>query len=244
MRIPDTPEEVSDAVFLIPKRELRRFATSNHRSANIIVRTDRQGSRELRELARRLTQHLAGSQAAARLPPSTLTGNALVLNRSADFIAGDQVRAIGAAALTIFLLVGVAFGSWRTAVLAMVPNLIPVLLFFGLLGAGAASLSLPTGLIGCLSLGVALDDTLHFLNAYRRERDTGSSPDEAARLALQHVGRAIAITSAMLVAGFASICLSGFATIREFGALTATVMAVCLVTDLLLFPALLVRFRI
>jgi predicted RND superfamily exporter protein len=244
LRIPDTPEEVSDAVFLIPKRELRRFATSNHRSANIIVRTERQGSRELRELARRVTEHLEGSQAAARLPPSTLTGNALVLNRSADFIAGDQARAIGAAALTIFLLVGTAFGSWRTAALAMVPNLIPVLLFFGLLGAGTASLSLPTGLIGCLSLGVALDDTLHFLNAYRSERDAGSSPDEAARLALQHVGRAIAITSAMLVAGFASICLSGFATIREFGALTATVMAVCLVTDLLLFPALLVRFRI
>ncbi len=244
LRIPDTREEVSDALFLIPKRELRRFATSNHRAANLVLHTDRLGSRELRALRADIGQVLAQSAHAANLPTAQLTGNALVLNRSADFVAGDQVRAIGAAACAIFLLVGVVFRSWRAACIAMVPNLVPVILFFGVLAMGFASLSFPTGLIGCLTLGVALDDTLHFLSHYRRERRSGLAPAAAAERSLARVGRAIVITTVMLVAGFGSILVSGFATIREFGALTATVMGLCLATDLLLFPALLIRFRI
>ncbi len=173
-----------------------------------------------------------------------LTGNALVLNRSADRIASDQLRSIGAAALVIFAMVWLNFGSLRTAALAMLPNLLPVLLFFGLLASGIAPLSIPTGLIGALTLGVAVDDTVHFLVGYLRQRRASVEPDEAVRRTLTQVGRPIVITSLMLVAGFLTVLMSEFATIREFGALTATVMGLCLAADLLMFPALLSRLKV
>ena len=125
----------------------------------------------------------------------------------------------------------------------MVPNVVPVLIFFGILGAGVAPLSLPTSLIGCIALGIAIDDTMHFLVAYLYQRSGGKSPEEAARHCIQKVGRPIVMTSIMLVVGFLVILASGFATLREFGYLTALTMAICLTTDLILLPALLVRLR-
>ncbi len=139
-RIPDTEAEVSDLVFLIPKTEMRRFASSNHRAANVVVRTGEQGSRAIRTLERAIYQRLEDQQL---VPPGmrvAVTGNAIVLNRSADRIATDQFRCVGFASLAILVLMCGLFRSLRLGLLAMVPNWLPVLLFFGLLGSGAATL--------------------------------------------------------------------------------------------------------
>jgi predicted RND superfamily exporter protein len=125
----------------------------------------------------------------------------------------------------------------------MLPNIVPVVLFFGLLGMGIADLSLPTGLIGSIVLGIAIDDTMHFLFAYLRRREAGLSPEFAARECISQVGRPIIMTSIMLVVGFLVILASGFATLQEFGYLTAVTMTLCLTTDLILLPALLIRLR-
>ena len=101
----------------------------------------------------------------------------------------------------------------------------------------------PTSLIGCIALGIAIDDTMHFLVAYQRQRSQGASPEVAVRHCIRQVGRPIVMTSIMLVVGFLVILASGFGTLREFGYLTALTMAICLTTDLILLPALLVRLR-
>jgi predicted RND superfamily exporter protein len=139
------------------------------------------------------------------------------------------------------VLIALALRSWRLGAVAMLPNLLPVLVFFGLLGAGVAPLSLPTSLIGSVALGIAIDDTAHFLFRYRREREGGASPREAVRESGRRVGRAIAVTSLMLCIGFGVVALSGFATLREFGLLSAGTMGLCVVADLVLLPALLGR---
>jgi predicted RND superfamily exporter protein len=125
----------------------------------------------------------------------------------------------------------------------MVPNVTPVILFFGLLGLGIAPLSLPTSMIGCTVLGVAVDDTIHTLVSYRRLRERGATPEHAVLVTMREVGRPMVISSWMLVAGFLTITVSGFATIREFGWLSALTMGICLVADLVMLPALLVRAR-
>ena len=94
-----------------------------------------------------------------------------------------------------------------------------------------------------MALGIAIDDTVHFLVRYGSERRRGLSPEQAAVLCGRRVGRPIAITSFMLMAGFLVVALSGFATLRQFGVLSAATMGVCLVNDLVLLPALLVRTR-
>ena len=241
-RIPDTRAEVAEATFILPKAKLRRFSTSNHSRGNLIVRTGNAGSAAVRALEENIRSVLDTFP----LPPgftTGVTGNAILLNRSADGIAGNQATQVGFAAGTIFLLICFAFRSLRLGVISMVPNIIPVLLFFGLLGLGLAPLSLPTSLIGCIAMGIAIDDTMHFLVAYRARRSAGATSEHAARECILEVGRPIVMTSIMLVVGFLVILASGFATLQEFGYLTAFTMALCLATDLILLPALLVLLR-
>jgi predicted RND superfamily exporter protein len=208
-RIPETRGAVAELIFMVPKGDLDRYANVNHSRANVLVRTGAVGSAAVRSVAAQLERAISKGALPEGIEAS-VTGNAILLSRSADGIARSQPRTVGLAALAIFLLVTVTFRSLRLGSVAMVPNLVPVVIFFGALGLGAAPLSLPTSLIGSVALGA---------------------------------GRAIAITSFMLMAGFLVVGLSSFATLRQFGVLSAATMGVCLLTDLVLLPALLVRTR-
>ena len=240
-RIPDARPAVSELLQLAPKDELGRFVNGNQSRANLVVRTGEVGSAAVRRLVAALGAAIrAELDGGLRGAP---TGNALLLARSADEVAAGQGRAVGLASLAIFALVAVALRSWLLGLVALLPNLFPVLLFYGLLGLGLAPLSLPTSLIGAVALGIAVDDTVHFLVGYRRERRRGATPAEACRRTTHAVGRAIVVTSAMLAAGFGTIALSSFATLQAFGLLFALTVGLCVAADLLVLPALLVRLR-
>ncbi len=241
-RIPETRAGITELLFMIPKNELQRFTTVNHGRSNVIVRTGEVGSAAISGLTSDLQRVIGENPLPGNLDVA-VTGNAILLARSADGIAQGQPRSVALAALTILLVIALGLRSPRLGAVAMIPNLIPVLLFFGLLGLGAAPLSLPTSLIGCVALGIAIDDTVHFMVRYREERGRGASPEEAARKCTLLVGRPIAVTSLVLVAGFLVVTFSDFATLQEFGLLSAITMAICLLNDLVLLPALLVRFR-
>lgn len=241
-RIPDTRGEAAELLFMAPKGHLEKYANVNHSRANVVVRTGAVGTARVRVLTERLDELVAG----LKLPDdvsAAVTGNALLLARSADGIARNQPMTVGLAAIAIFLLVAGAFGSVRLGLVAMLPNLVPVAIYFGILGLGAAPLSLPTSLIGSVALGIAVDDTVHFLVRYGSERRRGCSPEEAAAICGRRIGRPIAITSIMLMAGFLVVAFSSFATLQQFGILSAATMGICLVNDLILLPALLVRTR-
>jgi predicted RND superfamily exporter protein len=240
--IPDTRAGVAELLFMIPKNDLARFATVDQSAANLVVRTGEVGSAAIRRLTGRIEAALADGGVPEGMR-AFVTGNAVLLDRAADAVAGTQTATVGFAAGAMFLLLAVGLRSTRLGLVAMVPNAVPVLVFFGTLGLGAAPLSLPTSLIANAALGIAIDDTAHYLVRYRAER-RGGSPEEAVLRCTAAVGRPIALASAMLVLGFASVAASEFATLRQFGVLSAWTLVVCVVADLLLLPAILVRWRI
>ncbi len=241
-RIPDTRGGVAEILFMAPKGHLDAFTNVNHGKANILARTGALGTQAVRGVASDLEAVVAGADVPEGIT-AAVTGNAILLARSADGIARSQPRTVGLAGLAILILVSVAFRSFRLGGVAMVPNFVPVVMYFGILGLGAASLSLPTSLIGSVALGIAIDDTAHFLVRYGTERRAGLSPEQAARVTGLRVGRPIAITTVMLMAGFLVVALSGFATLQQFGILSAVTMGICLLTDLVMLPALLIRTR-
>ncbi len=241
-RIPATRAAAAELLFLAPKSHLGRFVNVDHSRTNLWVRTGAVGSEALREVEAALEPALASAAFPDGIQGS-LTGNALLLARSADGIAENQPLTVGLAALVITALVWTSLGSLKLGVVAMIPNLVPVIIYFGMLGLGVAPLSLPTSLIGSVALGISIDDTVHTLARYRDERGGGLSPELALQRTARHVGRAVLITAAMLALGFSVMGFSEFAKLREFGWLSAATLTVCLLTDLLLLGALLVRTR-
>ncbi len=242
-RIPDTREGVAELLFMIPKHDLARFATVDQSAANLVVRTGEVGSAAMRRLTARIEAALADGGVPEGMR-AHVTGNAVLLDRAADAVAGTQAATVAFAAVAMFGLLALGLRSPRLGLVAMIPNALPVLVFFGTLGLGAAPLSLATSLIANAALGISIDDTAHYLVRYRGERWLGCAPEEAVRRCTRAVGRPIALASAMLILGFGSIAASEFATLRQFGVLSAYTLAVCIAADLWLLPAILVRLRV
>jgi predicted RND superfamily exporter protein len=242
-RVPDTGPAVAELVFMAPKEHLERYANVDHSRANVVVRTGAVGTAEVRAAAAALEAAVRGAAFPPEVEPA-VTGNALLLAKSADGIASGQPQSVAVATVTCLVIATLGLRSLRIGAVAMTPNVVPVLFFFGVLGAGAAPLSLPTSLIGCVALGITVDDTVHFLARYRVERAAGLDPVEASLVCERRVGRANLVTCVALISGFLVIALSRFATLRQFGLLSAATMAMCLACDVALLPAILRRFRV
>jgi hypothetical protein len=136
----------------------------------------------------------------------------------------------------------IAFKSIRLGLVSLVPNLIPAGVAFGLWYFIDGRIGLGLSVVTGLTLGIVVDDTVHFMSKYRFARqEQHMSKEEAVRYAFSTVGVALWITSVVLVSGFAILTLSHFTMNSTMGFMTAMTITVALVMDLLFLPPLLMR---
>ena len=145
--------------------------------------------------------------------------------------------------LTAFLIITVvmivSLRSLTTGLVAMIPNLTPILLVFGVLGWANWYVDIGMMMSGSIALGIAVDGTFHFLVRYHQKRRDGVSRHEASREALQRTGLPILQAAIIAAAGMLALSLSPFLPTMRFGLLTAAMLVTALVGDLVLLPALL-----
>ena len=150
-------------------------------------------------------------------------------------LLGTVIAFLGIAVILI-----VAFRSVRLGLVSLVPNFVPGVMGFGIWGLAVGEVGLALSVVMAMTIGIVVDDTVHFLSKYRRaRREHGFTPDDAVRYAFQEVGRALFTTTAILVSGFLVLSLSEFFPTSQMGQLTAVVIALALVADFLLLPPLL-----
>ncbi|MCH9670501.1 MAG: MMPL family transporter [Gammaproteobacteria bacterium] len=138
----------------------------------------------------------------------------------------------------------VALRSVKMGLISLLPNLIPGAMGFGLWGLMVGEVGLALSVVTGMTLGIVVDDTVHFLSKYRRARtELGFASPDAVRYAFKTVGRALVITSIVLVAGFLVLSTSTFALNSGMGLLTAIVIVFALVADFLLLPPLLMKLE-
>lgn len=150
----------------------------------------------------------------------------------------SQILTLGlvyGALLMVFLLI---FRSPRLALIALVPNLVPTLAVLGVMGLLGISLDLMTITIAAIAMGIAVDDTIHYIHRFREEQQQHDYA-EAIKRTHESVGLAILYTSLLIIAGFSMLAFSDFVPSILFGLLTSMAMAIALFTDLCLLPVLL-----
>ena len=208
-------------------------------AANILIRADNNGS-----------AHLIGIRDSAKNwwaengPGNhriTTTGIMYEFARAEDEIAYGQIRGLTVALLVISGVLLLIFRSPRLALLALIPNAIPLGLIFGTLGGFGIPLDAGTALIGCLALGVAVDDTIHIVAGFHERTQSGSSARAALDETFAEVLPAIASTTAMIAGAFLVLGFSEFSITRNLGLVTSGIMVLCFVADTTLLPALLLR---
>ncbi|WP_144392431.1 efflux RND transporter permease subunit [Pleionea sediminis] len=148
------------------------------------------------------------------------------------------------ALILISVILMFALRSFKLGVLSLIPNLLPAALAFGIWGMFVANVGMGLSVVVGMTLGIVVDDTVHFLSKYlRARREKGLSPEDAVRYAFQTVGMALTVTTIVLVAGFYIMTLSDFTMNSEMGMMTAMTIAIALIVDFLLLPPLLIKLE-
>jgi len=144
------------------------------------------------------------------------------------------------ALILISILLGVALKSWRFGVISLLPNLAPAAIGFGIWGLYSGQVGLGLSVVIGMTLGIVVDDTVHFLSKYlHARRDKNANTKEAVHYAFDNVGRALWVTTFVLVAGFTVLAQSSFKMNADMGFLTALTIFVALLVDFLFLPPLL-----
>ncbi|HAS8418013.1 TPA: RND family transporter [Vibrio vulnificus] len=155
----------------------------------------------------------------------------------ASMLSTLPITLILISALMIF-----ALRSWRLGMISLVPNIAPAVIGFGLWALISGEINLGLSVVVTLTLGIVVDDAVHFLAKYQHARKEGQNAEQAVRYAFHTVGRALWITTVVLVAGFSVLAMSQFRLNSDMGQLSAIVIFVALVIDFVLLPSLLMRF--
>jgi predicted RND superfamily exporter protein len=145
--------------------------------------------------------------------------------------------------LALILISGVlmlALRSFKIGLISLLPNLAPAVLAFGVWGIVVGQVNVGLSIVVTMTLGIVVDDTVHFLSKYlRARREQGLNAEDAVRYAFASVGRALIVTSIILVIGFSILSLSSFDLNGSMGRMTAITIAFALIADLTVLPALL-----
>ena len=146
------------------------------------------------------------------------------------------------ALVSVSLLLVLALRSWWYGFLSLLPNLLPAGMAFGLWGLISGEIGLAVSVVACMTLGIVVDDTVHFLSKYvRAKREHGLGTADAVRYAFRTVGIALIATSVVLVANFAVIGTSNFYPNSSMGQLSAITIAKALIVDFFFFVPMLIE---
>ncbi|MBR9812782.1 MMPL family transporter [bacterium] len=208
-------------------------------NARFTVLLDTIDSGAVQTLAKRAEAWMADN-----FPPAMqakATGTTLMFARISQRNFQSMVLGVGVAVVLIALILIAVFRSVGLGLLSMIPNLLPGLAAYGVWGFTVGKLDMSLSVVGSLSLGILVDDTVHFLSKYRRaHRELGMDQADAVRWAFKTVGTALLATSTMLVVGFLLFTQSDFSMVQNLGTLTAVAIGLALVCDFFFLPPLLI----
>lgn len=169
---------------------------------------------------------------------TTQTGLALMMGRSFVATVETLIRSYGVALAIITPLMMLVLGSARLGLIAMIPNLFPIVLTLGLMGWLGIPMEMFTLLLGSIALGLAVDDTIHFMHGFRRNYSQKPDVAAAVRDTLRTTGQALLFTTIVLSCGFSLYMLSDLINLTNFGGLTTFAIITAFAADVLLAPAL------
>jgi predicted RND superfamily exporter protein len=171
-----------------------------------------------------------------------LEGGAIRRWRNIYQIVTDLAASLGTASVVIWLVLTIFYRSIRIGLISIVPNLFPLVATAAMLAVSGQHLEIVTVCVFTICVGIAVDDTIHFLTRYQEEMRSGGNHQQVIRRAFTGVGSALLMTTIVLIAGLGSAIVGDSRDARIFGIMGCLTLAAALFADVLLLPALLSRF--
>jgi len=221
---------------------LDRFMTADFSQANILLLTHISSSREFLKAKKNILLHAENTfSKETRL---NVTGFGMVISESSHQITSGQIKSLSITMIIVFGIMFMLFLSVKVGLIAIIPNMFPIIINFGIMGWFGVELSMFTSLIASIAIGLAVDDTIHYLVRYNREFRKDLNDRRALKETLRHIGRPIIFTTLTISIGFSILAMSSFKPTAIFGTMMAITMFSALVGDLILLPSLLMHVEL
>lgn len=236
--LPDNEQLISQYLLLLEVNDndiLSRVTDFDYQKLRLTSQTLDAGSMRINEIRDSLDMYLSTNFPDEQV---IVTGSTVL---SADLV-GKMVyslaSSIGLAFLCISILMAFLFRDLKMVIISLIPNIMPLVLIAGLMGLIGIDIKPSTAVIFTIAFGIAVDDTIHYLARFRIELKRGLSIEEALQVTTQKTGRAIIITSIILLAGFGSLITSAFTSTMLMGILVSSTILFAVIADLFVLPAL------
>lgn len=240
--VPATREQVAQYLLFLHRNTLRPLVSHDYRRAVITVRHNISDSATLNRLVeelRRAAADIAGPSITVRV-----LGEGIMINGNAERLIRDQVTSLSVLLLVVFLLMSLMFTSIKGGLISLIPNLIPIIIMFGVMGLVEIPLNPGTAMVAVIVMGIAIDNTIHLLTRYNDLSRNAPSFTDAVQQTVEEEAAPMATTTLALALGFAVLMRSQFAIIAQFGALAAATIMIALFTNLLVTPLVMARTRL
>ena len=198
-------------------------------------------SREMREMSDKAADWLRENAPEHMFYPGS--GMAVMFSYISGRNIDSMLKGTSFALILISLTLILALRSFKFGFISLIPNIVPALMAFGLWGILVGEVGFGLAIVTSMSLGIVVDDTVHFLSKYlRARREKNLSTEEAIRYAFSSVGTALLVTTLILIAGFSVLSFSAFKVNAGMGQLTAITIAFALLIDFVMLPPIIMMF--
>ena len=171
-----------------------------------------------------------------------ITGTATLIDKNNKYLSTNMAQGLGIELVIIFSVVFYMFKSFRLSIIAVIPNIVPMLLVAALMGFTGINLKVSTAIVFNIAFGIAVDDTIHFITKLRQEKAKNKSMLYALKRTILTKGKAIIHTTIMLALGFLTLTSSNFLSTFYLGLLISLTLSLAVLGDLYLLPALIITF--
>lgn len=241
-RIPDTQDEVDELMgyaYLTGAGEklLSAVMTEGETMGRMSARMNDIGSYQFADLRADLDSFVV-AETDTNLYAYHLTGSSIIVEENVLVLRNGLFQGLGVAFLLVAILMSLLFKDPRMFILGVIPNIIPLVITGGLMGFLGISLRASTSIVFLIAFGVAVDDTIHFLGRLRIEMREGRDIEEALKRTTVGTGKALILTSLILLSGFSMLLTSNFGGTFSVGLFTGLTLLIALFADLLLLPVL------
>ena len=215
---------------------LTRFMSKDLSKTNILLLTHISSSKDFVQVRDKILAHVKTEFSKDLV--WDVTGLGMAISASSELLTAGQIKSL---AITVVLVFGIMFAlflSVKVGLIAIVPNIFPIIINFGIMGWFGIELSMVTSLIASIAIGLAVDDTIHYLVRYNREFKTDLDEKRAIRDTLTHVGKPITFTTITICVGFSVLLFSSFKPTAIFGVMMVITSLSALIGDLIVLPSL------
>ncbi len=238
-RVPEERELLAQELLLFENSgsdDLEKVVDSELRTARLTLRLPWKDAGAYTTLVDEVEQRI--DEAFGEEITTHVTGLMMIFARTLDAMMTSMVESYTIAAFVVTFMMILLVGHIRLGLISMVPNLLPITIVLGVMGLAGLPLDAFTMLIGSIALGLAVDDTVHFMHNFKRYYRQSGDTTEAIAHTLHTSGRAMVVTTIVLSLGFLIFIQSDLNNLLNFGGLTALAISLALAADLLLAPAL------